>query len=97
MSPGQEYDHNRVLLTQTSQTDYENFVVLTFSEWRVLMNTNRKAVCDEFKEQLVKSEEGWYEIVLPWRGGHPDLPSNKQESIRLSSLNKKLERQGLAI
>ena len=37
-------------------------------------------------------------MVLPWRGGHPDLPSNKQESIRrLSSLNKKLERQGLAI
>ena len=38
MSPGEEYDRNRMLLTQTSQTDYENFVVLTFSNWRILMN-----------------------------------------------------------
>ena len=98
MSPGQEYDHNRMLLTQTSQTDYEELCRLDILGLADSHEHDQRAVYDEFKEQLVRSEEGWYETGLPWRGGHPDLPSNKQGSIRrLSSLNKKLERQGLTI
>ena len=96
MSPGNEYDHNRMLLTQTSQTDYEELCRLDILGLADSHEHDQKAVYDEFKEQLVRDEDGWYETGLPWRGNHPVLPSNKQESIRrLNSLNKKLERQGL--
>ena len=50
----------------------------------------------EFKEQLVRDEEGWYETELSWRGDHPPLPSHKNGSLRrLTSLVRKLERQEL--
>ena len=53
-------------------------------------------VYNEFKEQLIRSKEGWYETGLPWRGNHPLLPPNKQGSLRrLSNLTRKLERQGI--
>jgi hypothetical protein len=50
----------------------------------------------EFKEQLQRSaSEGWYETGLPWRSNHPHLPANKYGSLpRLSSLTKKLQRDG---
>ena len=48
----------------------------------------------EFKEQLVRREEGCYETGLPWQGDHQVLPNNKEGSLkRLVALNKKLERQ----
>ncbi len=31
----------------------------------------RCSVYEEFKEQLVRSPEGWYETGLPWRANHP--------------------------
>ena len=31
------------------------------------------AVYSEFKEQLVRNNEGWYETGLPWRGNHRPL------------------------
>ena len=50
----------------------------------------------EFKEQLVRDKDGWYATGLPWRGDHPVLPNNKEESLcRLRSLNRRLERQNL--
>ena len=49
---------------------------------------------EEFKEQLVRSPEGWYETGLLWKGNHPPLPYNKQESLkRLDDLMRKLEKQ----
>ena len=56
-----------------------------------------RAWCTQkFKEQLQRSPEGWYETGLPWRGNHPELPTNKQGSIRrLSSLTRKLQRINL--
>jgi hypothetical protein len=47
-------------------------------------------VYQEFKEQLTRSPEGWYETGLPWKGNHPELPTNKTGSIQ--QLVKKLER-----
>lgn len=97
MSPGQEFDHNRMMLTQTSQTDYEELCRLDVLGLADSSEHDQQAVYSEFKEQLVRNKEGWYETGLPWRGNHPPLLSNKQGSLRrLSSLNKKLERQGLA-
>ena len=53
---------------------------------------DQSSVYAEFKEQLVRHEEGWYKTGLPWRGNHPVLPNNKDGSLRrLASLNKKLE------
>ncbi len=49
----------------------------------------------EFKEQLQRSPEGWYETGLPWRCYHPTLNSNKTGSLRrLQSLTRKLQRDG---
>ena len=95
--PGQEFNHNRMMLTQTSQTDYEELCRLDVLGLADSSEHDQLAVYSEFKEQLVRAEEGWYETGLPWRGNHPPLPSNKQGSLRrLNSLNKKLEHLGLA-
>ena len=96
MSPGQEYDHNRTLLTQTSQTDYKELCRLDILGLANSCEHDQMTVNDEFKEQLVRDKEGWYETGLPWSGSHPVLHSNKQGRIRrLSSPNKKLEGSGL--
>lgn len=53
-------------------------------------------VYEDFKEQLNKSPEGWYETGLPWRGNHPPPPNNKTGSLkRLGSTIWKLEKNGI--
>ena len=32
---------------------------------------DRGEVYEQFKEQLGRSPEGWYETGLPWKGNHP--------------------------
>ena len=71
MSPGQEFDHNRMMLTQTSQTDYEELCRLDVLGLADSSEHDQQAVYSEFKEQLVRNKEGWYETGLPWRGNHP--------------------------
>ena len=91
MSPGSEFDHNTMLLTQTSQSDYEELCRLDVLGLADTPEHDQSMVHAEFKEQLQRSPEGWYETGLPWRGNHPELPTNKQGSIRrLSSLTRKL-------
>ena len=54
---------------------------------------DQSVVYDEFKEQLRRSEEGWYETGLPWKGNHTPLPNNKEGSLRrLASLVRNLRR-----
>jgi len=49
---------------------------------------------EEFKEQLERSPEGWYETSLLWKGNHPPLTNNKYKSLkRLDNLVRKLEKQ----
>lgn len=97
MSPGKEpLDLTNVLLTQTSHVDYEELCRLDLLGLSDTPPNDQSSVYAEFKEQLVRHEEGWYETGLPWRGNHPVLPNNKDGSLRrLASLNKKLERQKL--
>lgn len=84
------------VVNQTSQTDREEPCRLDTLGLADSYEHDQKAIYDEFKEHLVRDEEGWYETGLLWRGAHPVLPSNKQGSIRhLGSLKKKLGRQGL--
>ena len=42
---------------------------------------------------MTRSEAGWYETGLPWKGNHSPLPSNKEGSLRrLHTLRRKLRR-----
>ena len=96
MSPGSEFDHNMMLLTQTSQSDYEDLCRLDILGLADTPEHDQSMVHAEFKEQLQRSPEGWYETRLPWRGNHVELPTNKQGSIRcLSSLTRKPQRINL--
>ena len=52
-------------------------------------------VLEEFKEQLWRIPEGWYETGLPWKGNHSSLQTNKEGSLlRLNGLVRKLEKSG---
>ena len=97
MSPGKEpLDLANVLLTQTSPVDYEELCRLDVLGLSDTSPNDQSSVYAEFKEQLVRDQEGWYETGLPWRGDHPVLPNNNEGSLRrLKSLNKRLERQNL--
>ena len=96
MSPGGEFDRSAMLLTQTSQTDYEELCRLDILGLADAPTHDQGTVYSEFKEQLTRDEAGWYETGLPWRGNHATLPNNKQGSLRrLNHLTKRLERDGL--
>jgi hypothetical protein len=95
MSPGSEFDRQTMLLTQTSHVDYEELCRLDVLGLRDSMEHDQQVVHSEFKEQLQRSVEGWYETGLPWRSNHLHLPSNEIGSLRrLSNLIKKLKRDG---
>ncbi len=93
MSPGKEFDHSKMLLTQTSQADYEDLCRLDVLGLEDTPEHDQYAVHAEFRERLVRHPEGWYETGLLWKGSHPPLPSNKTGSLRrLPQLNNKLQR-----
>ena len=70
MSPGKEADISSMLLTQTAAADYEQLCKLD-------VLGDQADVYEEFKEQLIRSAEGWYETGLPWKGYHPTLSNKK--------------------
>lgn len=89
MSPGQEFDRKVMLLTQTSQSDYEDLCRLDVLGLKDTADYDQNVVYDEFKEQLRRDADGWYEAALPWKESHPPLPSNELGSLRrLKSLTK---------
>ena len=92
MSPGQEFDKSVTLLTQTTQSNYEELCKLDVLGLCDSADQDQTVVFKEFKERLTHSPEGWYETIRPWKPNHPDLPSNKENSPRrLQKLNRKLE------
>ena len=94
-SPGKEIDTTSMLLTQTSRVDYEELCKLDVLGLADSPLGDQGVVYEEFKEQLQRSEEGWYETGLPWKGNHPTLPNNKEGSLRrLATLVRKLEKNG---
>ena len=90
MSPGKEsLNLSNMLLTQTSQVDYEKLCRLDVLGLEDTPINDQGRVYEEFKEQLTRDQAGWYETTLPWRGNHPPLPNNKSGSLRrLASLTK---------
>ena len=96
MSPEKEADISSMLLTQTAAADYEQLCkpdVLGIQDTAI---GDQADVYKEFKEQLARSAEGWYETGLPWKGNHPTLPNNKAGSLkRLENTVRKLENPSL--
>ena len=82
MSPGQEFDRNVMMLTQTSQLDYEELCRLDVSGLADSPPYNQQAVYGEFREQLVRNEQGWYETALPWKGDRSALPNNENGNLQ---------------
>ena len=92
-SPGQELNTTNMLLTQTSRLDYEELCKLDVLGLADSPTGDQGVVYEEFKEQLTRSDKGWYKTGLPWKGNHPPLPNNKEGSLRrLTSLIRKLEK-----
>ena len=97
MSPGAEFHNNVMMLTQTSQADYEELCRLDVLGLRDAPEHDQSVVFDEFKEHLTRSSKGWYETTLPWKANHADLPTNEKGSLkRVRNLNRRLEREGIA-
>ena len=96
MSPGTEFDEAKMLLTQTFQADYEALCRLDVLGLEDKSEHDQLTVYEEFKEQLNRSPEGWYETGLPWRGNHPPLKDNREGSLRrLTALQKRLKKRDL--
>ena len=60
MSPRPELDEKTMMLTQTSQSDYEALCRLDVLGLKNRNEHNQSTVYDKFKEQLTRSPEGWY-------------------------------------
>ena len=96
MGPGYEFESNVMLMTQTSHAEYEELCRLDVLGLEDTPQHDQSMVFNEFKEQLTRSPEGWYETALPWKPNHPYLPNNERGSLkRLGSLTKRLQRENL--
>ena len=85
-----------MLYSQTSQSDYEDLCRMDVLGLADASEDDQRFVHAEFKEQLYRHQEGWYETGLPWRANHPALPNNKQGSLqRLAKLEKNLQGRDL--
>ena len=57
---------------------------------------NQVKVYEEFKTQLTRMSDGSHETGLPWKGHCPELPNNRDGSVRrLNSLLRKLKRTNM--
>ena len=77
MSAEKEAHTGSVYLTRTSSTDYEQLCSLDVLGLQDRPQGDQQSVCDDFKEQFRRSDEGWYETGLLWKHGHDLLPNNK--------------------
>ena len=96
LSPGADSCLSPALLAVNSNADYEKLCALDVLGLADSATGDQNAVYDEFKEQLVRAPEGWYEIGLPWKGNCPSLPNNRDGSLRrLNTLVRKLRKTDL--
>ena len=94
MSAGKEVGLTGAYLTRTSSADYQQLCRLDVLGLQDRADGDQQCAYEDFKEQLTRSKEGWYETGLLWKHGHDPLPNNKHGSLtRLESLVKKLQRE----
>ena len=90
MSPGKEADLSSVYLTRSSTADYHELCKLDVLGLEDRASVDQATVFEDFKEQLTRSPEEWYETGLLWKTGQAP-PNNKSGSLgRLSSLVRRL-------
>ena len=95
MSPGTETDLDSIFLAQTASNDCEELYRMDVLGLEDAPSGDQSVVYTEFREQLRRSPNGWYEARLPWKGDHPPLPSNESGSLkRLGSLVQRLKKTG---
>lgn len=91
MSPGIEVD-THMLLTQSSR-DYDALCRLDVLGLEDSADGDQGVVYKEFKEQLQRDDEGWYETGLLWKPNVHELTNNKSSSLaRLTNTLNKLNR-----
>ena len=92
LSPGAEFNKTKMLLTQTSQLDFDKLCRLDVLGLEDSAENDQLPVYEEFQEQLERSPEVWYETRLPWKSNHPRLPTSQIGSRRrLENLLKRLK------
>ncbi len=95
MSPGEDGKEMLGCLAVNSTSDYDNLCALDVLGLADNAGADNN-VFDKFKEQLTRSEDGWYETTLPWTPGHQPLLSNHDGSVhRLNSLLRKLKQTNM--
>ena len=93
MSPGLEFEQNMMLMTQTSQSDFDRLCRLDVLGLKDSTESDQNLVYEDFKEQPSGSPSGYYEASLPWKANHPPLPTNEAGNRRrLTSLVRKLKK-----
>ena len=97
MAPGKGEDSGKLYFAQTTaQEDLKSLYSLDVLGLTDTKEGDQQDVYAEFKEQLMRKPEGYYETRLPWKQNHPDLPTNEQVSLqRLNANLTKLDRRDL--
>ena len=80
MSPGKEVELSKLMVTKTSIDEYENLYRLDVLGM-IDSVSDEGIVHQEFKEQLRKDKNDWYETGLIWKGNCSTLASNKSGSL----------------
>ena len=85
-----------MLLTQTSQADFEKLCRLDALGFANISEHDQVTMYENFKENLRRDPANWYEANLPWKPNHPPLPSTEDGSRRrLNNLVKRLEQNDM--
>ena len=95
VSPGQGVDLSQMFLTQTSSVEYEELCRMDVLGLADTSAGDQEAVYEEFKEQLSRIPDGWYESGLPWKGDlFPNGTNEANSQRRLRTLVSKLRNIG---
>ena len=81
MSSGANSGMSQAHLAVHSSTDFERLCLFDVLGLPDTPAGDQSDVYSEFKEQLARSSEGWYETALSWKGNHPELSNNYERSI----------------
>ena len=91
MALGIGADVSAGFLAVDAVSDYEKLCTLDVLGLADSLAGDQLEVYKEFREQVTPNpEKGWYKMGLPWKGGHPPLPTNKEGSLRRLFCYKRL-------
>ena len=79
IAKGKEIDYTALLLTQSNQTDYEQLCCLDVLGLEDQPENDQQSFYTEFRKQLIRGKEGWYETGLSWKGNHLLCQTTRKE------------------